>query len=875
MPEFTGPVQHVELSTTLWLIALLPLLGSVTNAIFGRRLQKSHFGHDLAHKLHIGSLGVTLVAVGAMLAAFALSLWHVAKLLALPEAHRFLFCHAWEMVRIGSVDFGFDFALDPLSSVMILIITGVGTLIHVYAAAYMHHDGAYWRFFAYLNLFVFSMLLLVLGDGFMVMFFGWEGVGLCSYLLIGFWYDDYAKASAGMKAFVTNRVGDWGFVTGLMLLFWALGGAWLEGGSYQPDNLPRLAAVAVESGEAEHGGHEAGEGEHGGHAVAGGEHAAKAGGEHGAITAKAHDGDDAVGHHAKAAHPQGNGTFDFTVLPGAKVYVDGALAGISPLTGKSLHAGRHTLRVVPGGGTDDLEIPSFSVEAGGETMVSLIGPALSFRSLHDQLVVRDAAGHHTVRDGLQSKKAWGGVGVITLACLCLFLGATGKSAQIPLFVWLPDAMAGPTPVSALIHAATMVTAGVYMIARLSWLFALSPVASGVVALVGALTALFAATIGLYQYDIKKVLAYSTVSQLGFMFIGVGVGAYWAGVFHLMTHAFFKACLFLGSGSVIHGMHAVVHGEAAAQDMRKMGGLKRVMPITSRTYFVACLAITAAPFPLFAGFWSKDEILWRAFTTENIALVPGALIYAIGLAAAACTSFYMWRSYYLTFEGEHALPKIATEVHESPAAITWVLVVLAALSTVAGVLFGFSTHLLGGHGEPMLEEWLSPVLQHAVVSFREGGLGLEYALMALSVGLAIASWALAKKRYGAGRPADWAAREEGLPLFDAIQHKYWVDEAYGAAIIGPILKLRLVLADLDKWAIDGIVNGAGVVGRAAAWTSGAIDHHLVDGAVNFVADRTFAAGERLRTVQTGRIQSYLYGLVGGVLFFACLGYFLGR
>ena len=884
MPEFTGPVQHVELSTTLWLIPLLPLIGCVINAFFGRALQASSFGKDLSKKLHIGSFGVTAVAVGAMLLAFALSVFHVAKLIALPEEARYLYCHAWQMVRIGSVEFNFDFGLDPLSAVMILIITGVGSMIHIYAAAYMETEKAYWRFFTYLNLFVFSMLLLVLGDGFMVMFFGWEGVGLCSYLLIGFWYEDYKKASAGMKAFVTNRVGDWGFVVGLMLLFWGLGGSWLQGGFYQPDNLARLAVVSAEVEEegGAHGGGHAAKG-HSGDAAAG--HGAAAHGAesaaHGGHGAPTKAGEGGHGESAPGAAARkvtsGKAYLSMTAYPGSPVYLDGANTpfAVSPFVKREVRPGVHTIRVVPGLGVEDQEIPSATIEAGNESVIAVVGSSLVFRQLHDQLVMKDRTGQQVLRDALQSKTVWGGISLITLACICFFIGATGKSAQIPLYVWLPDAMAGPTPVSALIHAATMVTAGVYMIARMSWLFALSPTACAIVATTGAMTALFAASIGFFQYDIKKVLAYSTVSQLGFMFIGVGVGAYWAGVFHLMTHAFFKACLFLGSGSVIHGMHAVEHDPDAAQDMRNMGGLKRVMPLTARTYQIACLAITAAPFPLLAGFWSKDEILWKAFNSENIGPMPGKLIYIVGLCAAVCTSFYMWRSYFLTFEGEHAKPEIATKVHESPAAITWVLAVLAFLSTFAGVVFGFSTHLLGKHGEPLLEKWLHPVLQHADVSFTDPGLSFEYALMFLSVGLAIASYGVAKSRYGANRARDWAAQESTAPLFEAIQNKYWVDEIYQASVIAWVLKLRLILADMDRWVVDGIVNGAGVLGRGAAWVTGAIDKYLVDGAVNFVAEGTLAFGNRLRQVQTGRIQSYVYGLLGGVAFFSILQYFLAK
>jgi NADH-quinone oxidoreductase subunit L len=281
----------------------------------------------------------------------------------------------------------------------------------------------------------------------------------------------------------------------------------------------------------------------------------------------------------------------------------------------------------------------------------------------------------------------------------------------------------------------------------------------------------------------------------------------------------------------------------------------------------------------AGFWSKDEILWKAFNSENVGLMSGKAIYIVGLMAAVCTSFYMWRSYFLTFEGEHAKPEIATKVHESPAAITWVLAILAFLSIIAGALFGFSTHLLGQHSgafsEPILERWLHPALQHAEVSFTDPGLSFEYALMFLSVGLAIASYGVAKSRYGANRARDWAAQEATAPLFEAIQNKYWVDEIYQGSIIAWVLKLRLILADMDRWVVDGIVNGAGVLGKGAAWVTGAIDHYLVDGAVNFVAEGTLAAGNRLRQVQTGRIQSYVYGLLGGVAFFSILQYFLAK
>ncbi len=401
MPEFTGPVQHVELSTTLWLIPFLPALGCVINLFFGRRFQASGWRSDLANKLHIGSFGVSAVAIGAMLLSFAVSIVQVAKLISLPDEARYLYCHTWQMVRIGSVEFNFDFALDPLSAVMILIITGVGSLIHIYAAAYMATEKAYWRFFTYLNLFVFSMLLLVLGDGFIVMFFGWEGVGLCSYLLIGFWYEDYKKASAGMKAFVTNRIGDWGFVVGLMLLFWGLGGSWLQGGFYQPDNLARLSVVSAEA--------EAGE-----HASAD---------EHGAPRAAAdadHARAPAKGHAAERPRPSGPGSAEgtayltMTAFPGAAVYLDNASSpfALSPFVKREVRPGHHALRIVPGQAVDEQEIPSAMVEAGSESIVAVVGPTLVFRQLHDQLVVKDSRGTQVLRDGLMSKTVWGGISLV-------------------------------------------------------------------------------------------------------------------------------------------------------------------------------------------------------------------------------------------------------------------------------------------------------------------------------------------------------------------------------------------------------------------------------------------------------------------------------
>jgi NADH-quinone oxidoreductase subunit L len=600
----------------------------------------------------------------------------------------------WSWIAVGGLRIDAAFQLDELSMLMTLVVTGVGFLIHVFSVGYMREDPGYARYFAYLNLFVFFMLVLVLGSSFPVMFVGWEGVGLCSYLLIGFWFKDREKADAGKKAFIVNRIGDFGFLVAMFILY---------------VNVGSLDFIAV--------------------------------------------------------FEQAPATF-----------------------------------------------------------------------------------------------AYGGAAV-TAITLFLFLGATGKSAQIPLYVWLPDAMAGPTPVSALIHAATMVTGGVYLVARSSVLFSLAPVSAVVVTGIGALTALFAATIGLMQYDIKKVLAYSTVSQLGYMFIGVGVGAYAAGVFHLMTHAFFKALLFLGSGAVIHALHEAfhhTHSHADAQDMRNMGGLRRYMPITWATMWVATLAI-AGVWP-FAGFFSKDEIIWQVGAH---AVGPFAGYYRIywimALAAALMTAFYMTRLMVMTFHGENRSgDKERGHIHEvSP--VMWVpLAVLAVLSVIGGwvnvpeaignaPVFGLLPH------SEWLHEWLHPVTEaaegvaaaNAVAPVHNAPFGGgEVLWAALSVALALAMIGIAAAVIGRRRLVPAAESPEPRGFAKVLYNKWYVDEIYDTAVIRPILAASRGLARfVDAYLIDGIVNGAGYGSRALGWV-----------------------GSRL---QTGQANSYAFALVAGVLILIAL------
>jgi NADH-quinone oxidoreductase subunit L len=648
----------------LLLIPLLPLVGFMLNASFGRRLTKTAAG---------------VIACGAMLVSFAVSVAGVAKLVAREPESRVIAQRVFTWITSGDFSVGLTLRLDPLSSVMILIITGIGLLIHIYSTAYMHEetDAEYARYFSYLNLFAAFMLVLVLGANFLVMFVGWEGVGLCSYLLIGFWYQKQSASDAGKKAFIVNRIGDWGFLLGVLLTF------------------------------------------------------------------------------------------------------------------------------------------------------------VRFGSLDFQDVARGAA-------ALSPETTFGTMSVITLL---MFVGATGKSAQIPLYVWLPDAMEGPTPVSALIHAATMVTAGVYMIGRNAVLFSHAPLTLTIVAIVGTATALLAGTIGLVQNDIKRVLAYSTVSQLGYMFLAMGVGAYASGIFHLYTHAFFKALLFLGSGAVIHAL-------GGEQDMRKMGGLRKELPITYWTFIVGAVAI--AGIPPFAGFFSKDEILYRTYASGH------TVLWVVGVLTALLTATYMFRLVFMTFHGErsplasasthgdHADPMdhsdsvdrvdhAGTHLHDAPPAMAVALIVLAIGSVAAGWAG------IGGRFEHFLEPSFGAAAGEAV----EGG--PETTLMIVSVVVALAGIGMAAYFFLVNRRAADRAAAQLSGVHRLLSNKYYVDDVYDAAIVQPIY----IVSE------DGLWKG--------------VDVGVIDRTVNGVASAVAGSGEVLRRLQTGSVRAYAVSIfLGGVLI---LGYFL--
>ena len=620
----------------VWLVPFFPLIGFLINGIGWKKLPKSAGGV-------IGSL--------AVLASFAVSL---GIFLEVKSAGTGSVVYLFDFIQSGSLNIPFAFQVDALSSLFLLIITGVGFLIHVYSSSYMHDDEGVVKYFAYLNLFVFSMLLLVLGANYLIMFIGWEGVGLCSYLLIGFWYKNREFTNAAKKAFVMNRIGDLGFLVGMLLVLYNFGTL-----SY--------------------------------------------------------------------------GEFFGQINDGAAVVTDSTYNWIA---------------------------------------------------------------------------------------ICFFIGAMGKSAQLPLFTWLPDAMAGPTPVSALIHAATMVTAGIYMIARSSVLYNLAEDAQHLVAIIGLATAIIAASIAIKQYDIKKVLAYSTVSQLGFMFLALGMGAYTTAVFHVMTHAFFKALLFLGSGSVIHAM-------GGEQDIRKMGGLNKHMRITGITFLIGCLAI--AGIPGLSGFFSKDEILASVYAHSPV-------MYGLTLLAALMTAFYMFRLYFLTFTGTfRGTEEQKHHLHESPAAITIPLVVLAIMSVIAGYV-GLPPVISEHH---TLNEYLAPVVSNFNVHHLEHA--TEWMLMGLSTGLVVVMIIIA---YSVTKKPNFAAN---TGLAKMLENKWYIDELYDAIIVRPIGALATSFNNiLEKMGIDGAVNG---VGKLVNWGSG-----------------------RIRLVQSGQVGFYIFAMVLGITILFAISFF---
>lgn len=635
------------------LIPLFPLVGFVIIGLFGKRLRNEKL---------IGTIGSA-----AILASFVTAVSVFLGLNAMEPENRSFIVNIYEWIATGSFSVNVAYQFDQLSILFTLIITGIGFLIHVYSVGYMHGDKGFPRFFAYLNLFVFMMLNLVLSSNFLLTFLGWEGVGLASYLLIGFWYDRKFEGTritwtgdAAMKAFVVNRIGDFGVLLAMFMLFNTFG------------------------------------------------------------------------------------TLNYNEINAA-----------APSTFQS-----------------------------GSTAVTII-------------------------------------------TLLLFLGCTGKSAQIPLGIWLPDAMAGPTPVSALIHAATMVTSGIFLIARTNVLFAMSPTTMAVITGIGITTAFIAGTIGIVQNDIKKVLAYSTVSQLGFMFVALGVGAFTAGVFHVMTHAFFKALLFLGSGSVIHGMHE-------EQDIQKMGGLKKHMPITYKTFLIGTLAISGIP--IFSGFFSKDEILWFAWLNGS------PVLWGVGALAALCTAFYMWRLTALTFHGEERFDHHHVHPHESPATMTIPLIVLAVLSAFGGLL-GIP-HVIGHalHIPNMLEHWLEPVFARSV-PFLPVHTGdhttTEITLMVVSTCIALTGIFAAKSLYANGTEKARALGAKFSGVYKLLWNKWYVDEVYNTAIVGPIYAASkdFLWKIVDVIVIDGIVNGSA---RAIG-----------------------ASGNALRKIQSGVAQNYALVMMLGI------------
>ncbi len=680
----------------LWLIPTLPFIGFLINGLGGllyKRITKKTFNRYF----------VSLVACGLVFISLILSTMAFVQLANMPENHKYIEQKCFNWVAAGDItttgyydripsetkqfNVEWTYFFDPLSAVMALVVCGVGFLIHVFAIGYMWDDTGFYRFFSYLNLFMFAMLTLVLSNNFIMMFLGWEGVGFCSYALIGYYFHKKSASDAGKKAFIVNRVGDYGFSVGMFLLFVTFG------------------------------------------------------------------------------------TFNFKEL--------GEIIGKLP------------------------------VEAH--------------------------------------------FGILSAIGILLFIGATGKSAQIPLYVWLPDAMEGPTPVSALIHAATMVTAGVYMITRSSFLYTRTHLSLEIVGFFGVMTALYAAIMGFFQRDIKKVLAYSTISQLGYMFTALGVAAFSAGIMHLMTHAFFKALLFLGAGSIITQMHH-------EQDMQKMGNLRKYMPITFWTMAAAYLAICGIP--PFSGFFSKDEILWQAFARGH------KFFYVIGLIAAIFTAFYMTRLMILTFFGKERIdPNVKEHLKESPAVMTIPLIILGILATVGGFV-GLPAWL----GENRFEKWLEPVFEHnynnPVFAMHHYSHGFEMMMAGVSILAALLGFSVALYLYGKKGIVPDDEKNWGK-LWKVIYNKFYVDELYDALFVNRAKDLGNALSAFDLAVIDGGVNGTAATTRGTATASSWFDKYVVDGLVNLQAWIVQTSSGILRRIQTGVIHNYALAVILGIVILSCL------
>ena len=640
------------------LIPVFPLLALLLNGLVGKR-----YSHEIAHRLACGSVGLS----------FLCTLVVFADVVQTGAAHEVV---AYRWIFGGDLTINLAYLVDPLTCIMLLVVTGVGFLIHIYSVGYMHGEAGFTRFFTYMNLFMVSMLLLVMGSNYLVLFIGWEGVGLCSYLLIGYYYDKVSAAKAASKAFVVNRIGDAGFLLAIFLIF-----------------------------------------------------------------------------------------INFKTLDYTKVFAQ----------------------------------------------VGQLSPDMA-----------------------------------TAIALCLLVGAIGKSAQLPLYTWLPDAMEGPTPVSALIHAATMVTAGVYMIVRNHAIFDLSPTAMTIVGVIGGLTALFAATIGLVQTDIKRVLAYSTVSQLGYMFLGCGIGAYTAAVFHLMTHAFFKALLFLSAGSVIHAL-------SGEQDIRKMGGLNAKIPWTYRLFLIGTIAIAGIP-PL-AGFWSKDEILAHAFTHEHY------LLYGMAAIGALLTSFYMFRLTYLTFYGTSRMDQHTAEhVHESPMVMVGPLMALGVLSIFGGLL-----------GFPPEHGWLHGFLMPVAGSGTEhaASTDLVLTLMMVATGIALLGWGIAHYFYSVNLAAPDRLAAKFQAAYQTVLDKYYVDELYDRLFVEPTKKLGALLDWFDRTVIDGLVRGVAQMAELGAAGSTWVEKYVVYSGLNVIGYGNHLVARQWRQLQSGRVHHYAAILVAGLFLLAVI------
>ena len=807
MLDTFGSIQHVALAAYLWLIPGLPLAAALVLMALGLADARRRAEQPKAPPLDTARLAqVAAVATGGSLAVTA---GYTFVLAGRSVGVRYALDHVARLVRLGQLEASFDLALDPLAATVCLAVSGLGLAALLFAGAHMEREpppGGAYRALAWTSFLIAATQLLVLADNLILLAFGWGGVSIAVWGLAAHRAQDDASVRAASAAAIVNGLGTGALLVAAAVIFWAFGGAWTEG-DYAPDLNPRFAAVGQSA--------------------------------YGAYDPKPKiDGEE--DEQAAPSLPAGGiirdkSSVTLVSYPGALVYLDGSRTPLSrngqpvraPFTRVPVDVGRHTFRIHPGEGQDDHVVADVLMPSQGEVILAVIGGSVSFREIHDQLVLHSPKEEMFLRNAALAKRVFGKLGAITLAGLLFLFAALTRGAQLPLSGWIGRSIAAPAPARALVQGIAA-SSGVYLLARVALLLSLSPVASTVTACFGAATAIAGAAIAAHQRDLRGVLAYATVGHVGLMLLGIGVGAYAAGVFHLVTHAAFMGCLVLAGAMVLHRGR---RDGAGAYALDRLGGLGKRLPHTERAYRVGCIAATFAPIPGLSGFWSANGVLVGAATSQSLAGVPGPALVAAGVLASGLSSFALWRSYFLVFDGPEAAP--AKGKASEPGALVDLLRVLAVLAAVVGPILALVGRVSGGAS--LIEAWLVPSFDGRATFPSESGLPTEVAVGVVAAGFAIAGWSLARSAYGAARAKGWFEREPARRAHGALSSALSMERMLDA-VAAQIARARDFVAEIDHLVIDGVVNAGGVLLRAAAWVNGRVDDGVVGAPANAIAER---------------------------------------